>query len=159
MSTIIDRMAYRGTQQLRKGRVSQACRIYHITTATQDRKSVFASLVNGRIVILALKDEQASGNASTLAFVVMPDHLHWLLQLPHGKSLSTCVGRVKSASARLINRRTRRKGRLWQDGFHDRAIRRDEDIVHIARYIVANPIRAGIVSSIRHYPHWYAVWL
>jgi hypothetical protein len=37
-------------------------------------------------------------------------------------------------------------------------IRREEDLVSIARYIVANPLRAGIVKSVREYPHWDAVW-
>jgi hypothetical protein len=48
---------------------------------------------------------------------------------------------------------------VWQKGLHDRAIRVDEDIVAIARYIIANPIRAGLVKSIQEYPHWDAIWL
>ncbi|MCF6281296.1 MAG: hypothetical protein L3J28_03650 [Candidatus Polarisedimenticolaceae bacterium] len=42
---------------------------------------------------------------------------------------------------------------------HDRAIRKEEDLVAIARYIVANPLRAGLVKSIKDYPHWDCVWL
>ena len=35
----------------------------------------------------------------------------------------------------------------------------DEDLVAVARYIVANPVRAGLVKNVRDYPHWDAVWL
>jgi putative transposase len=60
---------------------------------------------------------------------------------------------MKIFSARRIGRR------IWQTGFHDHALRADEDVVRVARYIVANPLRAGLVSSPGEYPHWDAVWV
>ncbi|MFP3408382.1 transposase, partial [Pseudomonas sp. SIMBA_065] len=48
---------------------------------------------------------------------------------------------------------------IWQPGYQDHALRREERLVHVARYIVANPLRAGLVKSVRDYPHWDAVWL
>jgi putative transposase len=89
----------------------------------------------------------------------MPDHLHWLLQLQDG-SLQSLVRRFKSTSGAAINRAFLTPGaRVWQPGFHDRAVRDGEDIRGIARYIVANPLRAGLVRSVREYPHWNASWL
>ena len=52
-----------------------------------------------------------------------------------------------------------RWAKVWQKGFHDHAIRRDEDIKAVARYIIANPLRAGMVDRIGDYPFWDAVWL
>jgi REP element-mobilizing transposase RayT len=52
-----------------------------------------------------------------------------------------------------------RCGRLWQPGYHDHALRREEDLVATARYLVANPLRAGLVQHIGDYPLWDAVWL
>ena len=89
----------------------------------------------------------------------MPDHLHWLVQLNDEACLSTCIRRAKSISAREINAYFGASGRLWQDGFHDRALRKDEDLVAAARYVVANPLRARLVSSLRDYALWDAVWL
>ena len=95
----------------------------------------------------------------TMAFVLMPDHLHWLFQLRAG-SLSNLVQRFKSRSAKNLNEMAGMIGRqVWQEGFHDHAIRDNEDIQGIARYIVANPLRIGIVRSVRDYPHWDATWL
>ena len=51
------------------------------------------------------------------------------------------------------------QGGLWQRGYHDRALRRDEDLKAAARYIVMNPLRAGLVKRPGDYPLWDAVWL
>ncbi|MEW2970339.1 transposase, partial [Pseudomonas aeruginosa] len=39
------------------------------------------------------------------------------------------------------------------------ALRKDEDVRVAARYIIANPIRAGLVRKAGEYPHWDCVWL
>ncbi|EGH20668.1 hypothetical protein PSYMO_03873 [Pseudomonas amygdali pv. mori str. 301020] len=88
----------------------------------------------------------------------MPDHIHWLLQL-NSYSLSRVVQRVKSKSAITINRASGCSGPFWQSGFHDVSIRTEESLLNFARYIVANPVRAGLVKSVRDYPLWDAIWL
>jgi len=96
---------------------------------------------------------------TTMCFIVMPDHLHWLLQLGASGRLSRIINEVKSRSARRINASRGTRGMLWQRGYYDRAIRSDEDLPSIARYIVGNPIRAGLVTSVGQYPHWDASWI
>ena len=140
-------------KDLRKGRVSLPGQVYHITAVTFDRHPVFSDLRSARLLINALREAQARGAATTLAFVVMPDHMHWLLQLEAGASLSNLVGAVKAVTAHGVGRR------IWQSGFHDHALRQEEDLAKLARYIVANPLRAGLVQRIGDYPHWDAVWL
>lgn len=83
-----------------------------------------------------------SPRATTLAFVIMPDHLHWLLQLEHETNLSAVMRTMKTVSGRKINQRFNRAGRLWQPGFHDHALRKEEELKETARYIIANPLRA-----------------
>ena len=48
---------------------------------------------------------------------------------------------------------------VWQRGYHDHAVRREEDIKSLARYVIANPVRAGLSYSVGSYPHWDAAWL
>lgn len=48
---------------------------------------------------------------------------------------------------------------IWQANYHDHAVRKEEDLKEIARYIVANPLRAKLVSRIGDYSLWDAVWL
>ncbi len=143
-------------KNLRKGRYSQPGGIYLITFVTVLRETLFTDLLSARLVIKSL---MKSKGAETLCFVVMPDHVHWLLQLrPHGE-LTPVISGVKAASARQINRHLGRTGPIWQTGYHDHALRHEENIREAARYIVANPLRAGLVKSVSQYPHWDAKWL
>ncbi len=141
---------------LRKGRFSEIGQIYLVTFVTYQRKSIFDDFDLGRQFIGVLKHE--SEYTDTLAFVVMPDHVHWLVQLK-SKNLSKTVQTVKSVSSRRIKALTGRKEAIWQDGFHDCALRNEEDLEAIARYLVMNPVRADLVKSVREYSLWDAVWV
>ena len=138
---------------LRKGRFSQAHQVYSITTVTENRLKIFEDLYSARLFVQVLREHEKLCYAETLCFVVMPDHVHWLMQLGDKRSLSKVMKSVKSISSHYIGRA------LWQKGFYDYALRHEDDIKGIARYIVANPLRAGLVKNIGDYPHWYAKWL
>ena len=140
-------------KDLRKGRVSLPGQVYHISTITLDRQPVFSDLRSARLLINTLREAQVRGEVTTLAFVVMPDHLHWLMQLEVGATLSDVVGAVKGVTAHRLGKR------IWQGGFHDHALRQEEDLLKVARYIVANPLRAGLAGRLADYPHWDAIWL
>jgi REP element-mobilizing transposase RayT len=99
-----------------------------------------------------------SGQVNSLAWVVMPDHFHWLLQIQESH-LSRVIGATKARCAHRVNHLTGASGPLWQSGFHDRAIRDNEELRPSADYIIANPLRAGLVERIGDYPLWDAVWL
>jgi REP element-mobilizing transposase RayT len=143
---------------LRTGRVTEPGRVYLLTTTRYERQPLFSDFILGRLLVAELRAADAQGWVSSLAWVVMPDHLHWLVQL-QTYSLDELMRRIKSNSARLINRRLGRAGPVWQDGYHDRALRKDQDLQIAARYIVANPLRAGLVRCVGDYPLWDAVWL
>ena len=138
---------------LRKGRNSIAGEIYHITTTTLNRENIFQDFYTARAVINSLRQSELLDHANTLAFVVMPDHLHWLMQLGGSVNLSSVVSGVKSSTAHALGHP------IWQSGFYDHALRKEENIQAVARYIVANPLRAGLVKYLGDYPHWDAVWL
>ena len=140
-------------KNLRKGRVSLPNHVYLVTVVTASRKTVFASFDAARIAARCFHDKDIVRQARTMAFVVMPDHLHWLLQLENDGSLSGVI-RLYKAKVTLSLRQ-----KIWQRGFHDHALRGDEDLRDIARYVIANPLRSGLVKSIGEYPHWDAIWL
>jgi len=148
-----------GHSNLRKGRSSHPGQIYSLTWATRKRAPVFRDLQAARQLIQCLKYADSAEWSRTLAFAVMPDHVHWLVALGNPKDLDTLVMSVKSYSARALRRTGRIYGPLWQPGFFDHAVRHDDDLIAVSRYIVANPLRAGLVEDIGHYPHWDAVWL
>jgi len=146
---------------LRKGRVSLPNHSYLLTTVTEQREPVFIDFAAARLLIACLKAVHNGGFAESLAFVVMPDHLHWLVQLGETMPLRRVVQTIKGRSSRLIGlqRQSGASKPLWQPGYHDHALRSDEDVRQVARYIVGNPIRAGLVEHIGDYPFWDAFWL
>lgn len=143
---------------LRRGRYSEPGRSYLITAIVYGRRPLFRDLRLGRLLVAELKRTHDSGQVNSLAWVIMPDHLHWLFELQE-VGLAQVMGRTKSRSTLTINRARGTTGPFWQRGYHDRAVRAEEDHRKIARYIIANPLRAGLVEHIGDYPLWDAVWL
>ena len=85
-----------------------------------------------------------------LAFCLMPDHLH--VEVVADKDLVLWVRLFKSATTAQATR-LGVPGRVWQRGFHDRCLARaDESLADVARYIVENPVRAGLVQRSEDWP-------
>ncbi|WP_457438132.1 REP-associated tyrosine transposase [Pseudomonas sp. TE3786] len=143
---------------LRAGRFSETGRIYLLTATVQGRRPLFSGFAPGRLVVAELRRAHDEGLVKSLTWVVMPDHLHWLVEL-RNCTANQLMRQVKGRSARRVNALLGTTGALWQDGYHDRAIRREQDLLTVARYVVANPLRAGLVSKLGDYPLWDAVWL
>lgn len=146
-------------RDLRKGRYSETGRVYLVTAVTEARRTLFADIGLGREVVHAMRYHDLAGDSETLAFVVMPDHFHWLFAMGENMPLAPLIKSVKSFSARRINRCLGGGGKVWQTGYHDHALRREEDIVQVSRYVVANPLRTGLVERLGDYPLWDAAFL
>ena len=148
-----------GHHALRKGRSSEPGRVYLLTTTTAGRVPVFADALAAHAACRRFEDTRLLGDARMLAWVLMPDHVHWLLALGDAKPLHKVVESLKCGSARDVNAALGRRGTLWAKAYHDRALRHEEDVRAAARYVVANPLRARLVDCIGQYPYWNAIWL
>jgi len=144
---------------LRKGRYSEPGREYLVTTVVQGRVALFGDFSLARTCIRGLAGTERETDACWLAWVLMPDHFHGLVRLGDSADLSELMRLFKGSSALALNRALGRDGRLWQPGFHDHALRREESRIAVARYIVANPVRASLVTRLADYPHWDSIWL
>ena len=144
--------------RLHIGRYSEPGRLYLLTTVTQQRRPIFRDFRFGRLVVDQLRHAHEDGIVSSKAWVVMPDHIHWLIELKD-KTLGELMCRVKSRSSVSINRLAKTSERIWQKGYHDRALRQEDDVKDIARYIIKNPIRAQLAARIGDYPLWDACWM
>ena len=148
------------SRDLRKGRVSEPGRVYHVRAATEGRRPLFDDLFLGREVVRCLRFVHQRGDVESLAFVVMPDHLHWLFRLTGSRMLDGVMHAVKRHSARQINRLRGTQGMaVWQKGYFDRALRGEDDPRVAARYIISNPLRAGLCRKVGNYSLWDAGWL
>lgn len=152
------RTLHSGHAALRRGRFSAPGHAYLVTFATWGRRPVFSSIPRAMLASSALSDRRLWLRATLMAWVLMPDHWHGLVQLGDGESLQRLVGRVKCNTARRLRMHGYRT-RVWAPAFHDRGIRGEAALLAAARYIIANPLRAGLVRSVAAYPFWDAVWL
>ena len=147
------------SSSLRRGRVSVPNHAYLVTFTTCDREKLFADFTLACVASRAFNEPGLWRDATLQAWVLMPDHWHGLIQLGDAQPLPQVVGRAKAVCARAVNAARGGCAAVWQPGFHDRALRHDEAVREVARYVIANPVRAGLVSRIEDYSFWDAVWV
>jgi len=146
------------SHDLRRGRHSRSGGIYLVTTAVVGRRAVFASFAVARIAAEELHRAGTAGIADSLAWVVMPDHVHWLAGM-RAAPLAEVVRAFKGRTARRANVARGCRGSLWQVGYHESALRAEEDVRAWVRYLVWNPVRSGLVERIGDYPFWDTCWV
>jgi putative transposase len=99
--------------------------------------------------ILRAADEQGF---VIVAYCFMPDHLHLLIE---GETESSdClrfIARAKQCAGFYYAKTF--SGRLWQRYGFEHVLRDDEITTVVARYILENPVRAGLVQSVEKYPY------
>ena len=132
---------------------------YFVTVGTLFRRPLFLDPDAARAVARSQSDPGIWGPSRCLAWVLMPDRWHGLLVTGPGDSLDPLVRRFKAISARGVESRFRINGWLWAKSYNARALEREQDLLAVARHLVANPVRSGLAQSVGSYPYWDAVWL
>lgn len=124
---------------------------YHLVFNTTQHEPLLVGALAG-VVVDAIQQAAAATSFEVLAYMVMPNHVHLLVQ-----------GTTASANAvRLVQRCKQKPGyqykretghQLWLPSFFDRIVRRGDDALEIAAYILANPVRAGLMSEDELWPY------
>jgi REP element-mobilizing transposase RayT len=81
-----------------------------------------------------------------LAWCVMPNHVHVVLELNAGETLDRICHSWKSYTAREANRILDRDGRFWEREYFDRLIRSSRDLENTVAYVLNNPAKAGLLD-------------
>ena len=98
----------------------------------------------------------------TIAICVLPDHLHAIWQLPpddpdfalRWNLIKAGFSRGLAAAApRSASKSAKREKGIWQRRYWEHAIRNDEDLARHIDYIHFNPVKHGLVSRVRDWPH------
>jgi putative transposase len=125
---------------------------YFVTLATTNREPLFEDSITVNLVRKVLVSLQIEGDFLILAYCFMPDHLHLLLQgISDGSNLIKFIKFFKQRSG--FGYKNMMGKPLWQPSYYDHVLRKEEDLLEIARYIWNNPVRAGLVSSPHDYPY------
>lgn len=81
-----------------------------------------------------------------IAWVVMPNHVHVVIEMFEGFMLSRIVQSWKSFTANAANKVLGRQGAFWQPDYFDRFIRGAEHLERAVNYVEYNPVKAGLVE-------------
>jgi len=123
---------------------------YFLTFVTAERRPAFRSPALVDSVAEALRSSAQKYDFRIHAYCFMPDHLHLLVSGGEDSPLENFARHVKQMTGFAHKRTTGR--RLWQPSYWDRVMRMEDDLLDVAEYIWANPVRAGLVASWREYP-------
>ena len=98
----------------------------------------------------------------TVAICILPDHIHAILTLPEGDAdypglwslIKAGFSRgLPAASSRSESKIAKREKGIWQRRYWEHAIRDDDDLGRHIDYIHLNPVKHGLVRSVRDWPH------
>ena len=117
---------------------------YAITSVANGRRRLFQSERSASLVIETLQHYRREGKYLLHAYVVMPDHVHFLIT-PQGIALERAVGLIKGGSSHRIGS----KFPVWQKGFQDHRCRDAHEFIARKEYILMNPVRAGYATEPR----------
>ena len=81
-----------------------------------------------------------------LAWVVMPNHIHFLATRFEGARLSGIMQSFKSLTSHKANKLLSRRGQFWMADYFDRYIRNADHFVKTIQYIQSNPVKAGLCA-------------
>ena len=125
---------------------------YFLTLCTHDRISYFRPRRIARWLLECLQQTASQKSFTVLAYCLMPDHLHLLLQGDSASSdLLSFVRTFKHKTTFHFRAKTGQT--LWQISFFDHILRTAEDLSKTAEYILLNPVRAGLVQRAEDYPY------
>jgi putative transposase len=119
---------------------------YSVTFCTFERRSLFTeeALVND--VLLQIMRAASAQQVAILAYCFMPDHVHMLVA---GTRPDSDIRRFLTLAKQLSGywfKRTHRRS-LWQRSAWERVLRAEDNTSATIRYILANPVRAGLVKE------------
>jgi REP element-mobilizing transposase RayT len=144
----------RGYRQLRKGRHSIPGFYYSLTVCTLDKRPLLANTEAADIIFKSFDWLEANDRLEWFCVVVMPDHIHGVIQLGSKQTLPRLMQSFKSFTAKEINAHLGHRGSLWQGACYEHGIRRDESLKAIIRYCYENPVRRGLVKVAKDYLYW-----
>ena len=128
----------------------------HFVTFCTDHRWVLPTHVRSLVLDSCLHDNGKKFDLKVA--VVMPDHVHLIFtplvdyEAMEVCSLAEIMDAIKGASAHKINKVLGRHGRVWQAESFDHVQRSSESLDAKIAYVLANPVRRGLVQDWHEYP-------
>jgi len=126
---------------------------YHVYNRGVGGQTLSPEPENYRYFIRLLLRKARRYGVSVVAYCLMPNHYHLLLKPERDDDVGHLMRSLASSYSQALNLRLQRQGPLFQGRFRAIWIDRDEYLTHVARYIHANPVVAGLVAQAEAWPY------
>ncbi len=121
-----------------------------ITSVTYKRERIFSHPENCDLLWKVTREVQKNKPFDLLAYVVMPDHFHWLIVLPESRpNFSEIMQKIKWTFTLEYKQMHKINDpvKIWQRGFWDHVIRNEDDLAKHLDYIHWNPVKHGLAEK------------
>jgi len=125
--------------------------VWHVTARGNERGEVFRDDVDRREFLSVLGRTVNVYGWRLHAWVLMGNHYHLLLETPE-PTLSRGMRDLNGVTTQRFNRRHSRTGHLFEGRFKAILVEREAHLLEVARYVVLNPVRAGLARSAAAWP-------
>lgn len=125
--------------------------LYHLNTRGVDRRPIFLDDDDRRFFLRLLARVVRLDGFVVHAYCLMTNHVHLLVETPNA-NLAHGMQRLLSHYAREHNARVARSGHLFERRYFDRLVETEEHLLSTSRYIVRNPVEAGLCAQPADWP-------
>jgi REP element-mobilizing transposase RayT len=123
----------------------------HVTTRGQDRRTIFVDDGDFRRFLGHLETAVVRYELRCHSYCLMPNHFHLLFEAPPA-AFGHAMKMLNGAYARYFNWRHSRSGHVFERAYHLEPVQRDVHLLECFRYIVNNPVRAGLTQTAGAWP-------
>jgi len=127
-------------------RIEFAGAFYHLTSRGDRREAIYEDVVDRRQFLDTVAEVVERYNWVCHAYCLMTNHYHLVVETVEG-NLSQGMRHLNGVYTQASNRRHGRSGHLFQGRFKGILVDRDAYLLELARYVVLNPVRAGMVDT------------
>lgn len=127
-------------------RLDHAGAVWHITCRGNEKREIFRDADDRRDLLRVLDHVVDVCRWRVHAYVLMGNHYHLLLETPE-PNLSWGMRQLNGTYTQHFNRRHSRVGHLFQGRFRPILVEKDAHLLELIRYVVLNPVRAGLVDE------------
>ena len=132
-------------------RLEFAHALYHVTSRSDRREDIYHDDADRQAWLSVLAQVCKRFNWTVHAYCLMSNHYHLLVETPDA-NLSAGMRQLNGVYTQLTNRAHRRVGHVFQGRFKAIVVDKDNYLLELARYVVLNPVRAGMVEEPGQWP-------
>ncbi len=125
--------------------------LYHVTARGNARMDIFLDDADRMGFLEVYAQVSQRFNWISHAYCLMGNHYHFVLETPEA-NLSQGMRQLNGVYTQRFNRRHGRTGHVLQGRFAAILVEREPHLLELCRYVVLNPVRAGMVRSAREWP-------